>query len=277
MTAVQTSRFLWRHTATMTYLEPAAFLAYPHVQGAFTTRHGGGLGQSLNLSFARGERSTVLANRQAVLEALGLAQTTLYTVRQVHGNAVCVVDAQVVQHGCADMAADALVSALPDVTLGILVADCLPMILYTLDTPVIAVVHAGRMGTYYRIVQQVLAVMQQRFAVSPAQVYAVLGPAIGGCCYTLDERAVQPFREQCATWEQFFTPRRPGQWTMSLTAANEAQLRAAGVPESHIDTAALCTVCHCQHFYSHRAEGLSAGRCMAIASIRPYRKLSESL
>ena len=274
MIAVQNTRVVWRHTATMTYLEPTAFLAYPHLQGAFTTRHGGGLGRPLNLSFARGEYSTVLANRQAVLEALGLEQTTLYTVRQVHGNDVCVVDAQVVQQGGTAMAADALVTALPNVTLGILVADCLPVILYTLDTPVIAVVHAGRMGTYHRIVQQVLTVMQQRFAVSPTHVYAVLGPAIGGCCYTLDERAVQPFRAQFATWEQFFTPRRAGVWTMSLTAANEAQLSVAGVPATHIDTAALCTVCHAQHFYSHRAEGASAGRCMAIASIRPGGKLS---
>ena len=269
MTAGQDTRFVWQHTATMTYLAPTAFRSSSRVQGAFTTREGAGQGRSLNLSFNRGEAPTVLANRQAVLAALGLERAPLYTVRQVHGNAVCVVEANMAPQDCTNIAADALVTALPNVTLGILAADCLPIILYTPDTPVIAVVHAGRMGTYHRIVQHVLVVMQQRFAVAPSQLHAVLGPAIGGCCYTLDARAVQPFQAEFPTWEQFFTPRGPGLWTMSLTAANEEQLRLAGVPTSQIDTAALCTVCHRHRFFSHRGDGPDTGRCMALASICP--------
>lgn len=267
MPAVTEGRFHWRITTDVSYLEPAVLYGQPRLRCAFTLRQAGTSGRELNLSFDRGPRPEVLANRQRLLQALGLGHTALYTVRQVHGNAVCVVDAQAIQHGLQGIAADALVTVLPDVTLGVLVADCLPIVLYTLDPLVLGVVHAGRMGTYHRVVSRTLAVMQQRFGVMPAQVFAVFGPAIGACCYTLDARAVRPFREQFSNWAHFFAPQGTGRWTMHLAAANAAQLQAAGVPTTHLQMAQVCTVCHNQHLYSHRAEGQEAGRCMGLAAL----------
>lgn len=257
---------LWHETATVTYLEPQLLHAHKHLRCAFTTRHAGRSGQSLNLSFDKGDHATVLAHRHNVLQALGLGQTPLCTVRQVHGNTVCIVDTDTLQHGLAGIAADALVTALPDVTLGVLVADCLPIVLYALDPPVLGIVHAGRMGTYHRVVEHTLAVMTQRFAVLPAHIHAVLGPTIGACCYTLDARAVGPFQEHFASWEQFFLPQGPGRWTMDLLTANTLQLQTAGVPTSHMAIASLCTVCHKHELFSHRGEGQEAGRGMALAA-----------
>ena len=257
-------RLRWRQTAMVTYLEPAVLSAHPDLRCAFTTRHAGRSGQSLNLSFDKGERSEVLTNRQRVLQALGLDQAPLCTVRQVHGNQVCIVDAAALQRGLAGVEADALVTNLPTVALGVLIADCLPVVLYALDTPVVAVVHAGRMGTYHRVVQHTLTVIERRFAIPPAQIYAVLGPAIGACCYRLDARAVGPFQECFPTWQQFFIPHGPQHWTMDLLTANTLQLCAAGVSAAHIAMASICTVCQNQDLYSHRAEGQEAGRGMAI-------------
>ena len=268
MQAVTEGRFHYRLTPQVAYLEPAVLYGQPHLQCVFTLRQAGTSGRELNLSFDCGPRPEVLANRQRLLHALGLGHTTLYTVRQVHGNAVCVVDDRAVRHGLQGVAADALVTALPHVPLGVLVADCVPIVLYTLDPPVLGVVHAGRMGTYHRVVSRTLAVMQQHFGVQPSQVFAVFGPAIGGCCYTLDARAVRPFQEQFANWEEFFTRRDAAHWTMHLTAANAAQLRTAGVPPAQIQMADICTVCYTQYLYSHRAEGQAAGRCMGVAALR---------
>ena len=210
-----------------------------------------------------------------MLQALDLEQTTLCTVRQVHGNQVCIVDAALLQRGLTGIAADALVTNLAQVTLGVLVADCLPIVLYALDTPVIALVHAGRMGTYHRVVQHTLETIEHRFATPPAQVHAVLGPAIGACCYTLDIRAVRPFQDQFPTWEQFFIPHGPERWTMDLLTANTLQLRAAGVPAEQIDTASICTACHKHDLYSHRAEGQEAGRGMAIVALTSPARVSQ--
>jgi len=275
MSALTDRCLLRRETATVTYLEPLALSAHPRLRCAFTTRHAGRSGQSLNLSFDKGERTAVLAHRQHVLQALELEQTTLCTVRQVHGNQVCSVDAAMLQRGLTGITADALVTNLAQVTLGVLVADCLPIVLYALDAPVIALVHAGRMGTYHRVVQHTLEVIEQRFATPPAQVHALLGPAIGACCYTLDIRAVRPFQDQFPTWEQFFIPHGPERWPMDLLTANTLQLRAAGVPAKQIDTASICTACHKHDLYSHRAEGQEAGRGMAIVALTSPARASQ--
>jgi hypothetical protein len=267
--AVRAGRLLWRTTPEVTYLEPATLKDAPALRCAFTTRLAGTAKSESNFSLDLGPRQEVFANHQRVLQALGLAPTTLYTVRQVHGNHVCVVDAQAVQHGLHGVEGDALVTALPGVPLGVLVADCLPIMLYTSQPPLVAMVHAGRLGTYHQVVRQTIAVMQERFAVVPSQVYAVMGPAIGACCYTLDIHAVGPFQERFADWQQFFIPHRPGLWTMDLIAANTAQLQAAGVPQEHVHAAHICTACHNQYFYSHRAEGREAGRGMGIVALLP--------
>lgn len=266
-------RLLWRETATVTYLEPVALSSSRALRCAFTTRHAGRSGQGLNLSFDQGEPSEVLAHRQRVLQALGLDQMPLCTVRQVHGNQVCIVDAAALQRGLTGVEADALVTSMSNVALGVLIADCLPVVLYALDTPVVAVVHAGRLGTYHRVVQHTLEVIAHRFATPPAQLHAVLGPAIGACCYKLDARAVGPFQERFPTWQQFFIPCGPEHWTMDLLAANTLQLHAAGVSAAHIASASVCTACQNQDLYSHRAEGQEAGRGMAIVALRRTRQV----
>jgi YfiH family protein len=276
MRTAEAGRFLWRTTPEASFLEPAGLHEHPRLRCAFTMRHAGTSGDTLNLSFARGPQAHVRANRQRVLRALGLGHTRLSTVRQVHGNQVCVVDEQAVQRGVHGVAADALVTTLPEVSIGVLVADCLPIVLYTCDPPVLAVVHAGRMGTYHRVVLRVLDVLRRHFAVRPERTHAVLGPAIGACCYTLDIRAVGPFQARFPDWETFCTPRAAGQWVMSLTAANRAQLRAAGILPQHVLAADVCTSCCNQHFYSHRAEGSAAGRGMGIAALLSAPKTDET-
>jgi YfiH family protein len=264
---VEAGQFLWCTTPEASFLEPAGLREHPRLRCAFTRRQAGTSGGALNVSFSRGTQARVQANRQRVLRALGLGHTRLYTVRQVHGNQVCIVDEQAVQRGVHGVAADALVTTLPDVSLGVLVADCLPIVLYTCDPPVLAVVHAGRMGTYHRIVLRVMDMLRRHFAVRSERTHAVLGPAIGACCYTLDIQAIGPFQKRFPDWETFFTPRAEGQWVMDLTAANRIQLRAAGIPPQHVLAADICTSCCNQDFYSHRAEGREAGRGMGVAAL----------
>lgn len=258
---------LRQETANVTYLTPLALHAHPRLRCAFTTRQAGASGHALNMSFDKGERGHVATQRQQVLHAMGLAHAPLCTVRQVHGNAVCVVDAVLLQRGLAGIEADALVTTLPDVALGMLIADCLPVVLYALETPVVAVVHAGRLGTYHRVVQETLAVLTQRCGVPATQIHAVLGPAIGVCCYTLDDRAILPFQTAFADWSAYCLPQQPGRWSLDLLTANTMQLRATGVPAAHIETASVCTACYNHELYSHRAEGQAAGRTMAIAAL----------
>ena len=273
MQAVSEGRLLWRCTPEVAYLSPAAIQGHAWLRCALTTRQIDSAADRFNLSYDRGPRYVVSRHREALLEALGLQGSALHTVRQVHGNRVCVVDSAELQYGLAGVEADALVTTLPNTALGVLVADCLPIVLYALHTPLVALVHAGRTGTFHLVTRAALGVIKRQFGVAPAQLHALLGPAIGACCYDLDDRAVRPFQEGFPDWQRFIKPsERPRDtarpWTMSLTAANEGQLLAEGVPPAKIETVSPCTKCHNQHFFSHRAEGPAAGRGMAVIGIR---------
>lgn len=263
--SVREGRFDYRLSAEAAYLAPAPHPDIAALRCAFTLRYAGRSGQGFNLGFDRGDRYEVTANRSRLLDAMGLRDAMLNTVRQVHGNTICVVDDEARSSGLVAIEADALVTALPNVPIGVLAADCLPIVLYSAHPRVLAVVHAGRMGTYHRIVVQTLTSMQHRFAVVPAQVQAILGPGIGGCCYRLDHRAIDPFRARFADWASYCFSQGPGWWTMDLVRANRLQLEAAGVPAVHIRSVDMCTVCHCAHLFSHRAEGEAAGRGMGVA------------
>ncbi len=267
--SVRAGRFACQFTDRAAHLAPALHPDTTGMRCAFTLRYAGRSGQRFNLGFDRGERQEVLANRRHLLQALGLEQVTLCSVRQIHSNTVCVVDEQVLAHGLTGMEADALVTNIPNVPLGVLAADCLPIVLYSAQPRALAVVHAGRMGTYRRIVPTALQVLQQQFAVVPEQIRAIIGPGIGGCCYHLDHRAIDPFRERFPDWETYCLPQSPGLWTMDLVRANRAQLQAAGVVAAHVQSVDMCTVCHCAHLFSHRAEGETAGRGMGAAVLLP--------
>jgi YfiH family protein len=272
MQAVADGRLLWCRTPQVAYLTPTVMQAHAWLRCAFTTRRTASAPGSFNLSYDRGPHHVVSRRREALLKTLGLEGATLHTVRQVHGNRVCIVDSPAPQNGLAGVEADALVTALPNTALGVLVADCLPIVLYALHTPIAAVVHAGRMGTFHLVARAVLGLIRRQSGVEPAQLHALLGPAIGACCYDLDDRAVRPFQERFPDWELFIkadernNPARP--WTMSLTAANKSQLLAEGIPSAQIETVSPCTQCHREHFYSHRAEGPAARRGMAVIGIR---------
>ena len=273
MQAVWEGRLLRCRTPEVAYLIPAAIQGHAWLRCAFTMRRTDSAADGFNLSYARGPRHVVGRHREALLKSLDLDSSTLHTVRQIHGNRVCVVDSAASQNGLANVEADALVTTLPNTALGVLVADCLPIVLFALHTPLVAVVHAGRMGTFHLVTRATLGVIKQQFSVAPAQLHAVLGPAIGACCYDLDDGAVRPFQEGFPDWQRFIKPSKRTEdaarpWKMSLTAANEGQLLAEGVPAAQIETVSPCTKCYHQHFHSHRAKGPRAGRGMAVIGIR---------
>lgn len=273
MQAVAEGRLLWRRTPEVAYLMPAAIKGHAWLRCAFTMRRTDSAAGGFNFSYDRGSRYLVSRHREALLKALGLEGSAFHTVRQVHGNRVDVVDSAALQNRLAGGEADALVTTLPNTALGVLVADCLPIVLYALHTPLVALVHAGRRGTFHLVTRAAIGVIKRQFGVDPAQLHALLGPAIGACCYDLDNPAVHPFQERFLDWQRFIAPSKQHRdaarpWTMSLTAANEGQLLAEGIPPAQIETVSPCTRCHHQHFYSHRAEGLTAGRGVAVIGIR---------
>ena len=164
----------------------------------FSTRAGGhsavyGGGQ-LNLGFtADDRREDVLANRADFLDAVD-GTDALATVRQVHGRAVLRVTAA----GAAGDA-DGLATDRQGLMLGVLTADCVPVLLVDTQLRAVAAVHAGWRGTATGIVGAAVQAMQDQFGSEPEDLLATVGPSIGPCCYQVGEELREHFAPELFT------------------------------------------------------------------------------
>jgi polyphenol oxidase len=280
-----------RQRAGLPVLTWPAFDPLP-VEAMVTTRHGGvsaGRYATLNLSFAVGdEAANVRENRRRAAAALDADPADFVFAAQVHGRRAKVVSAAdrgrgTLAAGDAVGPADALVTAAPGTVLAILVADCVPIILYDPTAHVLACVHAGWRGTVARTAEAALAAMRS-LGTRPRDVIAGIGPSVAAGSYQVGEEVVRAARDafgeqvagaaQDASGEQAPGLLRPapaggpGEWLFDLPAANRHVLRTAGVPDGQIHVAATPTGPDPGLFFSHRAER-PCGRFALAARLEP--------
>jgi YfiH family protein len=271
-----------RERAGLTVLTWPVFEPLP-VDAIVTTRRGGvsaGRYATLNLSFAVGdEAANVRENRSRAAAALGTGLAAFVFARQVHGSRAEIVSAADRGRGtlAADDAigpADALVTATAGTVLAILVADCVPIVLYDPAAHVLACVHAGWRGTVARTAGAALAAMGS-LGTRPRDVVAGIGPSIAPGSYQVGgdvaAAARDAFGEQAPALLRPDAAGGPGRWLFDLPAANRHILRAAGVPDSHIHVAATPTGPGPGLFFSHRAEH-PCGRFALAAQLEPRRQ-----
>jgi YfiH family protein len=206
---------------------------------------------------------------RAALAAVGGTPDGFVRVKQVHGNVVHVAHRNNpgAVSGSAIPAADAVVSNVPGVVVGVQVADCVPLLLGDARTGAVGAIHAGWRGTRAGIARATVDTMVREFNTDPADLVVALGPSIGKCCYEVGAEVRDAFRdaggtdEQIATW---FTPHDASHWWLDLWSVNRDQLVAAGVPLSGIHLSQLCTKSHVEWLDSYRVEGERAGRMAAL-------------
>lgn len=225
---------------------PVALPEDPDVRAAFTSRDDG------NLSLVVGEGEPRRARRR-VLHTLGADPAQAVFMQQVHGGAVARVDRSdggrgLDEHADAVGGVDALVTDQADVALAVLVADCVPVLLCDPGRAVGAV-HAGRRGVVGGVIGRALdALTADRSAV-----VAVIGPAIGGCCYEVPAEMAEEVAALVPAAKAATTRGTP---SLDLRAAVAAQLEDAGV--TRVEHVGGCTFCDGERSFSHRA--VSAGR-----------------
>jgi YfiH family protein len=230
---------------------------------------------SCNLSFGTGDDpAAVVENRSRVCTALGFGLDDLVVANQVHGAAVVVAGrtdrgrgARAAGDSVAD--ADALVTATPGVLLAVLVADCVPVVLFDPVRAVVAVAHAGWRGTVAHVTAHTVRTMVERFGCDPASLRAGIGPSIGPSSYEVGDDVVGAARTAFPD-----TPgviRRDGdRTTFDLWTANAHDLHRSGVPAGHVECLAIDTFVSPDRFYSHRA-GAPTGRFAAFVALTDPR------
>ena len=207
---------------------------------AFTTRAGGvssGVYESLNLTTGTGDEAALVEeNRNIACAALGLDAERLAFNRQVHSPTVHRAHA-----GKRGEPGDGLWSDEPGLPLLAMSADCLPIVIARRDgRRALAVLHAGWRGLSEGVVAAGVA------ALGAGAKAAVIGPAIGPCCYEVGD-------EVATLFDADLTVERK----LDLWSAAERALRGAGVET--VERVDLCTRCHPELFFSHRRSGRARG------------------
>ena len=184
----------------------------------------------------------------------GWPSGALATVKQIHS--AVVVDAG--GTGGLKGEGDAIISASPGIAVAVKTADCVPILLVDAKRQVACAVHAGWRGTVQEIVVRALERMVEIHQTNPEDVYAAIGPAIGVCCYEVGSEVAGQF----ARWDARLAVATERQH-LDLRDLNRRQLLAAGVAESRVACADLCTKCEPGLFFSYRRDPGETGRMVS--------------
>lgn len=235
-------------------IESGALAGLPH---GFLGRKGGvstGIHAGLNVGLGSDDdRAAVLENRDRARDAV-LPGSSLVTLHQVHSPDVVTVETPIDTD--ARPHADALVTDRPGLLLGVLTADCVPVLLADRQAGVIGAAHAGWKGAVTGVTDATLDAMVALGA-DRARIAAAIGPCIGRASYEVSEGFVEPFLADDAENARFFAAGKPGHLMFDIAAYVAARLARAGVGQ--VDMLDEDTYSQPERFYSfrrscHRAE-----------------------
>ncbi len=237
---------------------------------AIFTRHGGtspAPWASLNVGGTVGDDpQRVRSNRLRAFAALERAPGSLHDVWQVHGADV-VIAHEPRRPDKPYEKADVLLTDNPAVTLFMRFADCTPILLYDPRQGVVGLVHAGWQGTVRGAVRAAIRALQAQFSSRPQDVRAVIGPAIGPDHYEVGPEVVVQVRTAFGqnSASVLRLNQKSGRYHLDLWQANRLWLEAEGVQQ--VELAGICTACHLEDWYSHRAEKGRTGRFGALIAL----------
>jgi polyphenol oxidase len=254
-----------------------ALTRFPEIKAGFTTRQGGDSSppfDALNLGFFSGDQeSTVAANWQRTLFALGFHGKSLVLPRMVHGTWSQEVNQAGLDQGLiptdsranlslvAPRECDAVFTQDAAFVLSVTMADCMPILVYDPTTQCRAAIHAGWRGTRDHIVGKCLTQLFQRGLAKPGTTWVCLGPAISGRRLELGPEVMAHVDPRFAVcWSQDETTKQG----MDMAAWNRRQALDLGVPSSQIECVERCTYNEPRFFFSYRRDGIQSGRMAAL-------------
>jgi YfiH family protein len=228
-------------------IRASALSDLPH---GFLGRRGGvsrGDLAGLNVGYgSNDDRSAIDENRSLAVEAL-LPGGEMVTVHQVHSADAVYADQVWPQNGRPE--ADAMVTDRPGLLLGILTADCAPVLFADVEAGVIGAAHAGWRGALGGVADATIAAMEDLGA-NRDRIAAAVGPCIGRDSYEVDDDFRRQFLEEDEDNARFFTDEPGSQPHFDLTAYVVHRLLAAGIGE--VEALHLDTYAEAERFYSYR-------------------------
>ncbi len=263
---------------TVPIVQFPALSAFPELRHGFSTRRGGvsdGIYESMNLSFGRGDSDdAVRENFRRMCLATGIPLEALSMPKQTHSTTVRVATASDCGNGLFKGipfdSADGQITSEPGVALVVFCSDCTPIYLYDPVRKAIGLSHAGWRGTVAEMAGKTVTAMKETFGCRPEDLVAVIGPSIGPECFEVGDEVAEEFAgvfgEETVQRQYGVRPH------VDLQGANRLSMIRAGMNPDRITVSGLCTKCHSDRFFSHRA---TAGKRGGNAGFLMIQKPAE--
>ena len=233
-------------------IQAPSLSALPHIRHAFFTRRGGvsdGIYASLNGGLgSKDAPDRVRENRSRMAAALGVAPVRFLTCHQIHSPAVVVAEGPWTRDTTPE--ADAIVTREPGLAVGVLTADCGPVLFAEAGAGVVGATHSGWKGALGGVLEATIAAME-KLGADRARIRAAVGPLIRQPNYEVGPEFVARFTEADPANEQYFAPSaKAGHALFDLPGYITACLRRAGI--GGIEDLNLCTYADPARFFSYR-------------------------
>lgn len=270
------SRTLAAHTVgELLYYSFPALDALSFVRHGFSTRLGGvseGIWRSMNLSFTRGDSPTAVAeNFRRFCAAIGVRAEDTVISAQTHTTHVISVTAADRGRGVTRPReytdVDGMVTDEPGVVLCTQYADCVPLFFADPVKRVVATSHSGWRGTAGNIGAATVEKMHTDYGCEPGNILVGIGPSIGRCCFEVDAPVLEAFEKVPHFSAACYEENGGGKYHIDLWTVCRRGLLAAGVSPEHITVTDLCTRCHPDVFWSHRATGGERGSLAGMIAL----------
>jgi len=254
----------------MSQLKVPSWTRHAGLLHGFMGRRGGksiGPYAGLNVSYRVGDDPKIVSQNVCDMKlAVGIHDGRIVTMRQVHGDHLVEIQDRTLKEA-GD--ADGMITSERDIYLGLLTADCVPILFVAPKRKLVAAVHAGWRGTLVGIAAKTVRLFKSRYDLEAHDLEVALGPSIGPCCYEVKEDVTVPLMK---TWGRLTTPSihvRQGKSFVNLRRLNRDILRASGVPGNQLFQVGPCTSCATDDFFSYRRERSETGRQISFIGWLP--------
>jgi hypothetical protein len=200
------------------------------------------------------DTADVLQNRKNFITLNGQNYDNTVFMEQVHGNSVIRAQKGKV------FECDGLITEDKNLTLAVMVADCVPVVIFDTKKHILCALHAGRTGTFNNIVKNAIDLFLREYGSNPNDLVVYMGPSIHPCCYEVSKEIASIVSKSYG--DKFVVNRH-----IDLQGINKKMLIECGVQEKHINIDPHCTACNNERFYSYRKEQAQSGRFVCTAKI----------
>jgi YfiH family protein len=243
---------------------------YDGLLHGFIGRRGGrsmGPYAGLNVSLRVGDDMQAVKDNICDLKrAVGVHDGRIITMRQVHGDALIDVTEKKIKDAGE---ADGMVTRERGAYLGVLTADCVPILFVAPKQKVVAVVHTGWRGSLAGIGAKMVRLLGEKYGLPASDIEAALGPSIGACCYEIQDDVARPLLAEWGALAEASVEQRNGKRFADLRHLNRGILEKAGMAPAAIFEIGPCTSCAADEFFSYRRERAETGRQLSFIGWLP--------